>query len=74
MKPAQLTVFGDENELTKESHEKLCKTTAVEDFFVKSVSNYTSVMENVSSNWFAKITELFQKKDVYDPSVMNDLI
>ena len=31
-------------------------------------------MENVSSNWFAKITELFQKKDVYDPSVMNDLI
>ena len=31
-------------------------------------------MENVWSNRFAKIRELFQNKVVYDPIVMNDLI
>ena len=31
-------------------------------------------MANVWSNWFAKIRELFQNKNAYDPIVMNDLI
>ena len=31
-------------------------------------------MENIWSNWFAKIRELFFKKNVYDPIVMNNLI
>ena len=71
---AYLTELEEQNERTKKSHEKLCKTTTVEDFVIRSISAYTSVMENVWSNWFAKIRELFQNKDVYDPIVMNDLI
>ena len=71
---AYLTEFEEQNERTKKSHEKLCKTTTVEDVVVKSISTYIFVVENVWSNWFAKIKELFQNKDVCDPIVMNDLI
>ena len=71
---AYLTELEEQNERTKKSHEKLCKTTTVEDFVIRSISAYTSVMENVWSNWFAKIRKLYQNKDVYDPIVMNDLI
>ena len=41
-----LTEPEEQNERTKKSHEKLCKTTAAEDF-VRSISTYTSVVENV---------------------------
>ena len=71
---AYLTELEEQNERTKKSHEKLCKTITVEDFVIRSISTYTFVMENVWSNWFAKIKELYQNKDVYDPIVMNDLI
>ena len=87
MKPLQLTLINvtenltaylagleEQNERTKKSHEKLCKTTAVEDFLVRTISTYTYIMENIWSNWFAKIRELFLNKDVYDPIVMNNLI
>ena len=69
------TELEEQNERTKNSHEKLCKTTTtVEDFVVRSISTYTSIVENVWSNWFAKIRELFQNKDVHDSIIMNDLI
>ena len=87
MKPLQLTLINvtenltaylagleEQNERTKKSHEKLCKTTAVEDFLVRTISTYTYIMENIWFNWFAKIRELFLNKDVYDPIVMNNLI
>ena len=67
---AYLTELEEQNEITKKSHEKLCKTTTVEDFVVRSISTYNSAMENVSSNLFAKIRELFQNKDVYNPIVI----
>ena len=41
-----LTEPEEQNERTKKSHEKLCKTTTAEDF-VRSISTYTSVVENV---------------------------
>ena len=71
---AYLTEPEEQNERTKKSHEKLSKTTTAEDFVIGSISTYTSVMENVWSNQFARIRELFQNKDVYNPIVMNDLI
>ena len=87
MKPLQLTLINvtenltaylagleEQNERTKKSHEKFYKTTAVEDFLVRTISAYTYIMENIWSNWFAKIRELFLNKDVYDPIVMNNLI
>ena len=87
MKPLQLTLINvtenltaylagleEQNERTKKSHEKFYKTTAVEDFLVRTISTYTYIMENIWSNWFAKIRELFLNKDVYDPIVMNNLI
>ena len=61
---AYLTELEEQNERTKKRHEKLCKTTTVENFVVRSISTYSSVLENVSSNPFAKILELFQNKDV----------
>ena len=86
MKPLQLTLINvtenltaylagleEQNERTKKSHEKFYKTTAVEDFLVRTISTYTYIMENIWSNWFAKIRELFLNKDVYDPIVMNNL-
>ena len=87
MKPLQLTLINvtenltaylagleEQNERTKKSHEKFYKTTAVEDFLVRTISTYTYIMENIWFNWFAKIRELFLNKDVYDPIVMNNLI
>ena len=56
---AYLTQLEEQNKRTKKSHEKLCKTTTVEDFVVRSVSTYTFVIENVWSNWFANIKKLF---------------
>ena len=70
---AYLTELEDQNEGTKKSHEKLCKNTTSEDFVVRFISTYTSVMENVWSNRLAKIRELFENKDVYGPIVMNNL-
>ena len=43
MKPLQLILIN----VTEKSHEKLCKTTTVEDYVVRSISAYTSIMENV---------------------------
>ena len=57
---AYLTELEEQNERTKRSHEKLCKNTTGEDFVVRSISIYTSVVENVWSNWQVKIRELFQ--------------
>ena len=71
---AYLTKLEEQNERAKKSHEKLRKTTTVEDFLVRSISTYTSVVENAWSNRFAKIRELFQNKDVYNPIAMNELI
>ena len=70
---AYLTELEEQNERTTKSHEKLCKNTNGEDFVVRFIFTYTSVMENFWSNRLAKIRELFQKKDVYDPIVMNNL-
>ena len=67
---AYLTELEEQNEITKKSHEKLCKITTVEDFVVTSISTYNSIMENVWSNRFAKLRELFQNKDVYNPIVI----
>ena len=86
MKPLQLILINVTEKLTaylteleeqnkrKKSHEKLCKTIIIEDFVIRSISTYTSIMENIWSNRFAKIRELFQNKDAYNPIVMNDLI
>ena len=41
------TELEEQNKRTKKSHEKLCKTTTVEDYVVRSISAYTSIMENV---------------------------
>ena len=70
---AYLTELEEQNK-RKKSHEKLCKTIIIEDFVIRSISTYTSIMENIWSNRFAKIRELFQNKDAYNPIVMNDLI
>ena len=67
---AYLTELEEQNEITKKSHEKLCKITTVEDFVVRSISTYNSITENVWSNRFAKLRELFQNKDVYNPIVI----
>ena len=61
---AYLTELEEQNKRTKKSHEKLCKATTVEDFVVRSISTYTSIVENIWSNRFAKIRELLQNKDV----------
>ena len=61
---AYQTELEEQNERTKKRHEKLCKTTTVEDFGVRSISTYSSIMENIWSDPFAKIWELFQNKDV----------
>ena len=61
---AYLTELEEQNKRTKKSHEKLCKATTVEDFVVRSISTYTSIVENSWSNRFAKIRELLQNKDV----------
>ena len=70
---AYLTELEEQNETTAKSHEKLCKNTNGEDFFVRFIFTYTSVVENVWSNRLAKIRELFQNKDVSVPIVMNNL-
>ena len=57
---AYLTELEEQNERTKRSHEKLCKNTTGEDFVVRSISIYTSAVENGWSNWLAKTRELFQ--------------
>ena len=57
---AYLTELEEQNERTNRSHEKLCKNTTGEDFVVRYISIYTSVVENVWSNWLAKTRELFQ--------------
>ena len=71
---AYLTELEEQNKRTKESHEKLCETTIFEDFVVRPISTFNTVVENAWSNRFANIKELFQNKDVYDPIVMNNLI
>ena len=70
---AYLTELEEQNERTTKSHEKLCKITNGEDFVARFIFTYTSVMENFWSNRLAKIRELFQNKDVYDPIVMSNL-
>ena len=55
---AYLTELEEQNGRIKKSA-KLCKTTTVEDFVDRSISIYTSVVENVWFNRFAKIRELF---------------
>ena len=87
MKPLQLILINvtekltayfreleEKNERTKKSHEKSFKTITVEDFGIRSISISTSIVENVWSNRFVKIRELFQNKDLCDPVVMNVLI
>ena len=70
---AYLTELEEQNERTTKSHEKLCKNTNGEDFVVRFIFTYTSVVENFWSNRLAEIRELFQNKNVYDPIVMNNL-
>ena len=70
---AYLAELEEQNERTQKFREKLHKTTTVEDFVVRSNSTHNSVKENVWSNRFARIRELFQNKDLYNPIVITDL-
>ena len=71
---AYLAELEEQNERTQKFLEKLRKTTTIEDFVVRSISTYDSVKENIWSNRFARIRELFQNKDLSNPIVINDLI
>ena len=71
---AYLAELEEQNERTQKFHEKLRKTTTIEDFVVRSISIYDSAKENIWSNRFARIRELFQNKDLSNPIVINDLI
>ena len=70
---AYLAELEEQNERTQKFREKLHKTTTVEDFVVRSISTHNFVKENVWSNRFARIRELFQNKDLYNPIVITDL-
>ena len=56
---AYLAELEEQTERTQKFREKLHKTTTVEDFVVRSISTHNFVKENVWSNRFARIRELF---------------
>ena len=58
---------------TKEGHAKTCHSNTIEDFVVRNISTYT-LGETVWLERFAKIQEMLQSKDVFEPIVVNEFI
>ena len=67
---AYLTQLEEQNVGTKEGHAKTCHSNTIEYFVVRNISTYAS-SETVWSECFAKIGEVLQSKDVYEPIVVN---
>ena len=63
----------EQNVRTKEGHAKTCHSNTIKDFVVRNISTYVSG-ETVWSERFAKIREVLQGKDVYEPIVVNKFI
>ena len=63
----------EQNVRTKEGHAKTCHSNTIKDFVVRNISTYVSG-ETLWSERFAKIREVLQGKDVYEPIVVNKFI
>ena len=68
-----LTQLEEQNVQTKEGHAKTCHSNTIEDFVVRNISTYT-LGETVWLERFAKIQEMLQSKDVFEPIVVNEFI
>ena len=58
---------------TKQGHAKPCHSNTSEDFVVRNISTYT-LGETAWLERFAKIQEVLQSKDGYEPIVVNKFI